>query len=488
MPRNNVCIIIFLICIPAFAFSWGAAEESAKPEKNEEWILCVTNFNISALPQSQQIIGEVMTKSLVSNLDTVDHRIRLSPEYGYYEGYAWSQARAAAAKALAAKRNERDLLLYRGEPGWKYQSTLKTINADILKLEENLRLVNEEAPLIAGEPVFKLTAANISGTFPEPPRAGGEYRFCRTQNADAFLSGEVTEFHGRIYITMRLYVLYANAYIYEDEIIFSPDAANGAVEELAGRLIAALSGSSPAAIVVHADPPETLVLINKTFAGRGELGLQERPPGTILVDLSAENYFPQSAEVVLSSGELTEIDVTLQRQPLTETEIHISGENDAAIYQGALYIGEAPLTLRLPANLLDYINVESSNGKIASVVFTTPDLFGDKEELTLKLKTPLPKGQKRVEKARSRAYWAWGSTWITGVAAWMINGLYTSQMDGYMRGIDIGTDAMYNSANILYWVNYGSIALVIAAAGYDFIQMLRYMYSSGADATPIARQ
>jgi hypothetical protein len=428
-----------------------------------------------------------MIKNLAASLTTVDHRVRISPEYAYYEGYALSQARVTAARALSSKRNERDLLLYRGDPQWKYKRSLKTIDDDIVRLEENLRKANEVIPLVAGEPVFKLASGNITGSFPEPPKAGGEYRFCRGQTFDAFLSGRVTEFHGRIYITMRLYALYTNSYIYEDEIIFSPDALDGVVEEFAGRLVRVLSGTLPSAFIVRADPPETLVLINKTFAGRGEIELQERSPATILIDLSAENYIPQSVEIVLHPGELTEVDVTLQKEVLTETEINVPKEGDVLLYQGAQYVGQAPLTLKLPAYQLEYINARSSSGRVAAAVFVTPDILDGSASVSLRLKIPLPVGQKRVEKARRQHYWAWGATWIAGITAWMVNGFYTSQLDGYQLGLLSGPDQMYKDTNTLRWVSIGAIGLIIAAAGNELLQTGLYLYKAGADATPIIK-
>jgi hypothetical protein len=286
---------------------------------------------------------------------------------------------------------------------------------------------------------------------------------------------------------VRLYALYTNSYIYEDEIIFSPESRDSAVEEVAGRLITALSGSKPSAIVVHADPPQAMVLINKSFAGNGESGLKERAPGTVVVDLSAEHFYPQSVELVLSPGELAEVTVSLQEEILTEMKINIPGHDDVSVYQGALYVGKAPLTLRLPSYQLEYITAEEGDNGNAAAVFMSPDILTKAGDLSLKLKPPLPAGQKRVAKARNRAYWAWGSTWIAGITAWVVNGYYTSQLNGYNYSYYQGfpSEAMYNKTVTMQWVNYGTIGLVILAAGHDFFQMIRYINTSGADSTPI---
>jgi hypothetical protein len=478
-----------LFCfLPAGIFARGKTEEPEKDLRNAEWVLCVTDFNIASLPPNRRIIGEVMTRKLVDTINMVDHRIRVSPEYAYYEGYAWSQSRLAAAKALATKRNDRDILLYRGEPGWKYRRDLIAVENDIKKLEEELVKAEAEFPLIAWEPVFKFTEGNNSGTFPAPPATGGEYRFCQGQKADAFLAGEVTEFHGRIYITLRLYAVYTRSFIFEDNIIFSPDDADDAVDEIAGRLIAALAGSRPAAIAVHAEPPDTMVLINKTFAGRGDVEAREHPPGKVTVSLSAENHSPQTVETELSAGELTEIEAALRPLDTAEVTITVPGKTGVSVYRGAMYAGEAPLTLRLPVNQFDYVYLETTGQETAEAVFLTPPLFSEGDTLSLKTKIPPPSGQNRVEKARRRYYWAWGGTWIAGAAAWMISGLFTAYSDAYQSPDNQNpTREMYDQTMMFYYVNIGALALVGTAVAHEIFQMARYIYTAGQGAAPIVR-
>jgi hypothetical protein len=475
-----------LFCfLPAGIFARGKTEELEKVPQNAEWVLCVTDFNVSSLPPNRRIIGEVMTRKLVDTVNMVDHRIRVSREYAYYEGYAWSQARLTAAKALAAKRDERDLLLYRGDPEWKYRRDLKTINDNIKTLEETLAETEAELPLIAREPDFKFTEGNNTGAFPAAPAAGGEYRFCQNQKADAFLAGEVTEFHGRIYITLRLYAVYTRSFIYEDNIIFSTDDADDAVDEIAGRLIAVLAGSGPAVIAVRAEPPDTMVLINKTFAGRGEVAAREHPPGKVTVSLSAENYSPETVETELSAGELTEIEAALRPLALADVTITAPGKTGVSVYRGAMYVGEAPLTLRLPVNQFDYVHLETMGGESAEAVFLTPEIFNANDTLSLKTKIPPPTGQKRVEKARRRYYWSWGGTWIAGAAAWMISGLSTAYTNAYNPYRS--TPEMYDQTMTLYYANIGALALVGTAVAHEIFQMARYIYASGQGAAPIVK-
>lgn len=488
IPRAEFFLIFACCFFPAFVFGRAKVEEAEKTAQKNEWILCVTNFDLSALPPNQRIIGEVMTRNLVDAVNTLERRIRISREYAYYEGYAWSQSRTAAAKALSAKRDERDLLLYRGEPEWRYRRSIKTVDADIKKLEEALAKTEAEMPLIEKNPVFKFTEGNISGNFPEPPAAGGEYRFCQSQKADGFLAGELIELYGRLYITLRLYVVYTRSVIYEDNIIFSPDDAGGAVDEIAGRLAAILGGSKPAVIAVRAEPENTLVLIDKAFAGRGEIAPREHPPGTVQISLSAENYAPQTIETELSAGELTEIETSLVPLNLTDVEITVPGKTGVLVYRGALYVGEAPLTLRFPINQFDYINVETPGLETAQAVFLTPRYLGETNTLALKTKIPPPLGQKRVEKARRWYYWAWGGTWLAGAAAWMTQGLTTTYGDTF-RNTPAGQQSqeLYDQAMTLYYLNIGALVLIGAAAAYDIFQLVRYIYISGQDAAPIIR-
>jgi hypothetical protein len=477
-------LILTLGLLPAAVFGRGKTEEAEKPIHNGEWVLCVTSFDMSALPENRRIVGEVMTRSLVNTVNAVDHRIRISPEYAYYEGYAWNQARLSAARALAARQDERDLLIYRGEPEWRYRRNLKTIDAAIVKLREDLAKVEAEAPLVEQKPVFKFTDGNTAGNFPPPPAVGGEYRFCQGQRADGFLSGEIIEFHGRLYITIRLYAVYTRSFIYEDDIIFSPDDAQAAVDEIAGRLVAALSGSTPAVIAVRAEPEDTLVLINKAFAGRGEIAPREHPPGTVTVSLSADGHIPQTVETELAAGEITEIDAELHPLQLAQVNINIPGESGALVYQGAMYVGEAPLTLRLPVNQFDYVHVETPEGETGRMVFQVPGLREESMSLSLKTKIPTDPERKRVDRARRAYYWAWGGVWVTAATAWIVSGLKDTSLNAY----DIArNEEMYNKTVGLLRVNTGTLIVVGAAVVYDFVQLFRYIYISGRDAAPIKR-
>ncbi len=471
-----------LSCVPAFA--GGSQDEAETVALNNEWILCITEFDASSLPEDKRAVSEVFLRRLVSAVKTVSYRIRVSPEFAYYEDYAWSQARTAAAKALAAKQEERARLLYQGQPGWQYRQALKQRDAEIAKLQETLAEKEAEKPLINQEPAFALFSANNSGTFPAAPASGGEYRFCQTQKCDAFLTGEVQDFYGRYYVTLRLYVVYADSFVYEGDVIFSADDIESAVDEIAGRLTAVLAGSKPAAIAINAQPDDTLILINRTFAGRGTVEPLEIPQGTKTVAFSLEGYSPQTVETELVSGELTEISVTLAPQVYSDVNITVPEKTgtSVSVYQGAMYVGEAPLTIRLPLNQLDYINVYAKDGQEGEAVYSSPMIPDEIRTLSLKTKTPYPAGEKRVNKARYMYYWAWGGTWLTGIAAWLTYGIYTG-MNSAMPFT--ASPEFYAQTNGAYYVSLGAVVLTGLAVIYEGYQMARYLFTATEKATPI---
>jgi len=483
----NKKIIFFSLLIAhcsLLLFAKGKTDAEEQKPINNEWLLCVTQFDYSMLPLSQRISGQVITRSLIDTLKSVSYRLRISPEYAYYEGYAWWQSVNAAAKALSQKQDERSLLLFRGDPEWRYQINVNKVDNDIEKLKEVLAKKEAERPLVNNEPVFNLIQANINGTFPEPPKPGGERRFCQNQKADAFLLGSIREFHGRFYIELRLYVLYANAYVYEDEIIFSMDDVDGAVDEITGRLTAALAGNRPAVIAVKVDPPEAQILINHSYAGKGTVEEREYPPGKIAVAVSADGYTPELAETDLVSGEITEIEVSLSPLLYSNAHINVPDALGVSLYHGALYVGEAPYNLRMPIDTLGYVVAEARNGRTAEIVFSSPDMPDELLDFSIKLKKPSLQGQKRVNKARRYYYWSWGATWFAAMLAWGANGVYTSMNDAIPYS---SSREFWEDTRTWSYINTGTLILLGAAAAYNVFELTRYLYTSTEKATPIVR-
>jgi hypothetical protein len=486
--RSSCRPLLPLICLcllPWTVFGRGSEEEERVYEYGE-WILCITEFDVSAMSPSRRIAGEVIVRNLVESLNTVDRRIRVSREYAWYEDYSWTQKRQAAAKALADKRGERDALLYKGDPSWRYRRALGTIDDEIRELEKKLREAERNAPLVVAEPVLKTTEGNTGGTFPPPPAAGEEYAFCRKEKADAFLAGSVAEFHNRLYVKLRLYTMYTGSWVYEDDILFSQEDMNDASGELSGRLAAAVSGSAAAYVAVSTEPEDAMVLINGAYAGRGRIPPREHIPGPVTVGVSAEGHEPMTAELELEAGETAEITASLQPLGFSGVRIFVPGQTQAQIYQGALYVGDAPFTLRLPVNQYGYVSMEIPDGRFAQAIFFNEENSWETGYLSLKPRPRRNPDEGRVNRARRAYYWVWGGVWILGASAWLINGVSNVEIQGSNANPN-RTAEMVDRAQLMYYLNIGAIAAVGAAVITEFIMMGRYVYTAGSDAPRVIR-
>jgi hypothetical protein len=465
-------------------FAKGQTDETEIKTQNDEWFLCITDFDASSLPADKTNISGVISRELVDRLSSINYRTRISPEYAYYEEYAWERARANAAKTLSTKMDDRSKQIYQGNPDWKYRQNIKKIDSEIKKLWEDLEEIDNKAPLINKEPVFKLISGNINLTFPTAPEAGKENRFCTAQKADAFLAGRITDFYGRYSLTLKLYTVYTKSFVWEENFIFSYTDINSTIDEITRKLRIILSGNSPAAVAVKTEPETALVLINQTFAGRGETPLTEYPPGTITVTASAPNHESIVLETELVPGELTEIKIKLN--PIEYMDVEIQGNANSNVYHGALYVGESPLTLRLPANSFEYIEMEAANKKKGSIVFKTPDYYEYTPSVSLKMS--LPNKKDAVDRERRDYYWAWGSQWVTGIAAWLGYYSFMGSNNAVAYGASYGnvTQEFANNNFNLYYFSYGAAIAFGVTSVYGIIRMIRYIYISGRDSTPIA--
>ncbi|MCL2185246.1 MAG: hypothetical protein FWB86_05245 [Treponema sp.] len=479
--KNRILFLFFLFIafnIPLFAL--GKKDDTVKKTQNDEWTLCITNINAESLHPERRIITEVILTELTERINTISYRTRISPEYTYYEEFAWASARSAAAKALAAKMEERSRLLFLGDPGWRYRQNIKKIDNDLIKLKENLETIESNAPLINNYPVFKLTSGNLNNTFPAAPDKGAESRFCTSQKADAFLTGEVTDFYGRFLYNVKLYTIYTRSFVWEDSVIFSHDDLDIALEEITRRLIIVLSGNEPAAVSITAEPEETLILINRTFAGRGRVEINEIPPGKITVTATAHDHESINIETELNPNELVSLNFKLT--PNRYVDLDISGDKQGRIYQGALFAGDSPLTLSLPADQLEFIEFEARNSDKGTIVFQTPQLSDVVQNVTVRSRALPPRG--RVDKERRAYYWAWGGTWLTGIAAWIVYHSY-NESNKAVQYAGSNRD-FFNTNQTLYNVSIGAMIAVGTVAAYSIYRAVRYLYTSNLPATSVA--
>jgi hypothetical protein len=509
MKPETALLWLLLGAAPLFSLGTREEEEQIEPQ-DTQWTLAITSFDTSALGESNSGMAETIMLELAKNIGRVNYRLRVAEEYAYYRTLAERQNLSATAGTLMNKRNERDQLLYRGEPEWKYRRDLKALDAEIKKLEEDYRQVQERwsgpvsAALIEWEPVFSLAKENMDGVFPPAPREGDEYRFCKNQKIDAFISGTMSTYYGRIFVTQNLYILYAGSYVYRDSIIFSPERTAEAMADFADRITGTIAGIPPAELLVSTRPENALVLLDRGYAGQGQLE-QTYPPGKVSLEVFAEDHEILDVELDLQGGERAELTVDLKSVDQTPLNITLPGGEGGSVYLDSLYMGETPLTLNLPRNRLQYLFVETPEGE-AEAVFLSPDpqalppairsplrpgpfagLFSSKKSnlrgdtLNLRTTPAYDPEEGRVDRVRRQYYWAWGGTWITAIGAWMMNGYANSVVNAY-NSAPVQTQDMYDKARQAQTLNWVGIGVVSAAVIVEIIQMARYMSTAGKDA------
>ena len=477
--------LIILISLSAQVFALGAKDsEQEKKPINNEWILCITNFDISSLPPEKVSIASVVTREISERLSAINYRVRVSSEYAYYEEQAWTRGRAAAAKALSAKLDERSRLIFRGEPEWRYRQNLAKIDADIEKLKTALDEAEKNMPLVNNEPVFSLTRGNLDSNFPAAPASGSEYKFCSDQKIDAFLSGSITDFHGRYYLSLKLYTVFTKSIVWQDNVLFSHNDLGNALDEITRKLLIMLSGNNPAQITITTEPEDTLVLINKSFASRGSSGVLEFSPGTIVINAASIDHDSITYETEVSQGEI--ININLRLYPVEYTDMEIAGDREGNVYLGALYVGKAPLTLRLPVNRMEFVEFRTADSRRDTIVFQSPDTPDFSGSVMMNSELIPAKG--RVERDRQHFYWTWGSAWVTGIAAWI--SYYT------VMGINNAITYNYNTSGVMNQDFYdrnvlmsrfttGTLVTLGVISVYGIYRLVVYLYNANKGATPV---
>ena len=202
----------------------------------------------------------------------------------------------------------------------------------------------------------------------------------------------------------------------------------------------------------------------------------ELPPSTIIVTASAPDHESVTFETNLSADELTKIDINLN--PVDYANVRITGEPGGIVYQGALFVGIAPLTLRLPVNNLEYIEMQSSNSHVGTIVLETPETSNISTSFPVKLRQPLPAG--RVARDRRHYYWVWGATWVTGIAYWIADYSYkeaASTFGSYPSGS--------NLVNNLYYFRLGSLIGLGVTGAYGLYRFIRYLVTANRGSTSV---
>ncbi len=469
--RIPLLTLLFLFLIFQNLYAGGTSEETGVDPLYETWNLCITQFDTSGLPSEKKIIGSIITRSVINQLLSLNARVRSTEETAFYSEYAWSQARLKAAQTLKAKRDERDALLFKGDTNWTYKSKLRKIDEEIKSLEEDYKITEADFPVVVEHPVFSLTQQNLSGTYPAVPDDGMEWSFCREQNIDGFLSGTVSEYYGRILVSIKLYTLYSQSYSYEDFALFSVENQQTILSELSSRLKAVLSGIEPSAIIVKAEPEDAIILMNDAYAGRGNSGEKIQEPGIMNVEVFAENYQKEEFQIDLFSGELTDVFINLH--PVTYKAFHIDTSSNTAssVYLGSTFMGMTPLTLNLFSDQYEYISMENEIGETTSFIYdgSIPSAY-----VTLSLEES---NGKTVEDYRKSFYGAYGRFWISLPLALLTYGLTSASVNSsnYSGSVD-----MYNNAVVTQNVFWGTAAVAGGFLIESLIRMGIYLYKSNS--------
>jgi hypothetical protein len=376
-----------------------------------------------------------------------------------------------AGQALKNKRDERDALLFMGDTTWNYKNKIKKIDEEIKILEESFTIAKAEFPLVAEQPNFSLSEQNLSGTYPSVPEEGMENLFCHEQNVDAFLSGTVSEYYGRILVSVKLYALYSQSYLYENTVLFSVEDQQEVLSDLSSSLRSVLSGIEASAIMVEALPEDAMILLNDEYAGRGSTEVKVQEPGSIDVDVFADDYRTESFQVDVFSGELAKAFINLQPIIYEAFDLNTSDGASSSVYLGSTFMGTTPLTLHLESDQYEYITMENEKGDNISFIY---DGSVSSAAVTL---IPESLNEKNVEYYRKKFYGAYGRFWVSLPIAFLVYGLATSAVNAsnYSGNPDMYKDAVMNRN-----IAIGSAAIAGTFLLETFIRMGIYLYKSNA--------
>jgi len=515
-------------------FARGKQEDKKSEPQFTEFALCITAFDVSALPLGQRALGPILQREFVRDLSQIHHRRRGDAELLRYEDAAWTAAKRKAAAKLAAKRGERDNLLFMGYPNWKYKKELKRINKELETLEEEYKTALEEKPVIEEVPLFKLIAANTAATpnFPQPPAKGKEESFLRSNNADAFLAGKFRLLYGRIYAEFRIYTR-ASSFIYEDSLIFSSEDLNSAANEIKRRFLSALVNTDLIRLVLYSDPEDARIEVNGRFVKSGET--VEIPPGPVTIKINADEYHGITRELELENGEQ---EFTFKLRPFTQETLGVDfSEPNSSLYLGAMLLKKNPpapvkeeavetadeavteeqkeaeaamagqegskaanegdetkiaesvpegfFTFDLPTEQYRYIRVDTEDGLTDEMI-----VKGSSEDeiriITLEPRRLPGKDEKPVEVYRKKFYGAYGRFWIALPLAFLINGFYQLYYNNYfLADFTSGDQRLYGKANDVRNVSIGAWSVAGLFLVESLVRMVIYIRTASKESIPL---
>jgi hypothetical protein len=478
---KRIILLISLLTFPIIAHADGKGARIEYKEK--EWLLCITDFDVKELPSTQSATAYTIERSLSEHLNNLDYKLRSSGEYDYYWMATWLSNQSEVAKKLAAKQAERDKLYFQGYAAWRYKRELKRINGEITKLRDELENAELNSPNIATIPKFTTSADNQKGIFPTAPQAGREAAFCKSQKVNGFLRGSVKPYHNRLLVEIDIWTLWSSSYIYKDHIVFSLEDIDAALYEFSGHLINSISGMKNSVLVVKAAPPTSVIIVDDQYiAGNGETTDIIRTPGPVAINVYAKDHEIINETIKLNEGERTEIGFTLQPIPQGTFKFSTKQGENARVYQGALFVGNAPLALTGPLDGFGQIAVETEDNKKGEYR-TAQTVFQIKDNSNVVIAPKPPAPEDRIEKARKRFYGAYGRFWVGLPVALMLAGMSNSYVNAWnaspeARMQDYKSGPNYNSAYA--WANVPTFAWIgIGLLAADAVtELIIYIYQA----------
>ena len=502
-PGHRIFLILLLILLHNTDL-FSSARQEAPPEVrniNSEFTLVICSPVISSLPVERQVIGNTVVRHLSYLLDGVDYRIRGEDEIAFYRDTAWNDSRTAVLRNIVSRRNERDLIIYRGDPQWRYERNLRTIDEAIKRLEDELALIEANPPVVEPEPVFRLSETNRNGIYPQSPSTGDEAGFISRQRADAFLTLDFFEYYDRIYLHIKLFTLYTNSYSYEDIILFAVQDVIPAIDEAGGRVAMEISGSLPAEFVIHAAPSNAIILVDNMYAGLGSAHIRTFSPSEVEISIYADNHVPSGFTLDLNPGEITEVTIDLTPFSYSIYDFDVPGSPGAQIYLGNLFVGEAPLNLHLPRYQFHYINIETQDMETGSAIIRGGENYSGNvrftgssrgAEIIFQTSLPVSPDDNNVERARRSFYNAYGAFWIilpvslitAGIAG---NFILANNYAAWGANHSGDYNTIYSNAVTATYVQLGANIAWVSGLALTFFQIYRYLRTAGTEAEPNVR-
>jgi hypothetical protein len=332
-----------------------------------------------------------------------------------------------AAKGIATKQASRDALAFTADPLWKYKQNLKTADTALQTAWDTYHTALKTPAPVVAQPAFAFTPKDDAAKCPAPPafaafvpngdlseaeQLDAVKKFCKSNNCDAFFVAQLTLFHDRYVLDSKIYTIYAAEPVWTNQVIFSLEDMEKALASFLLSLDQEASGAKDAVLSIKASPDTAAIHTNASYAGQGTAVINQSP-GDLTVNVQAEGYETQSAELTLQAGTHTSAVFDLKPIPVYTLPVATAGGQSARVWEASNYLGTTPIDLKLPATGPVLLNLEDDAGKTASVVVSPPKQPAANavpEGLTIALNEPL--SGKTVEDYRKSAYNAYGALWI----------------------------------------------------------------------------